>query len=285
MIRELTFVVKYIMGEDIAGPNIMVFPDDTFLVSHPRSGNTWIRFLLANLIHPDAPVTFDAVERIIPDTTAQSRRFFKRLPRPRFIKSHQYFDPRFKRVIYVVRDPRDVCISYYHFQRKYRFIEDGYPMERFVERFVNSDASDFGSWGEHVASWLAARYDSAGFLLIRYEDLVSETVRELGRIASFLGIAAEERRMAQAVERSSADVMRRQEKLEQDTWVATRGRRKEIPFIGPATPGRWKSEMPDASVALIESAWGPLMRALQYELTTRDCAPLQPPFVAAAGSG
>ncbi len=283
MIRELIFVAKYILGKDIAGPNLTVFPDDTFLVSHPRSGNTWIRFLLANLIQPDTPATFDSVERLVADTTAQPRRFFKSLPRPRLIKSHQYFDPRFKRVIYIVRDPRDVCLSYYHFQRKYRFIEDGYPMERFAERFVNSEASDFGAWGEHVASWLAARYTSPGFLLVRYEDLVAETERELGRIAAFLGIAADDRQIAQAVERSSADVMRRQEELEQDTWVATRGRRKDVPFFGPAKPGRWKTEMPPASVALIESAWGPLMKALGYELTTGDVAALQPPFVAAAG--
>src|SRR5438309_6216795 len=43
------------------------------------------------------------------------------------IKTHQYFDPRYRKVIYIVRDPRDVALSYHQFQRKYRQIEDSYP--------------------------------------------------------------------------------------------------------------------------------------------------------------
>jgi hypothetical protein len=49
------------------------------------------------------------------------------MPRPGIIKSHQYFDPRYKRVIYVVRDPRDVALSQFHFHRKRGLIEDSYP--------------------------------------------------------------------------------------------------------------------------------------------------------------
>jgi len=45
----------------------------------------------------------------------------------RIIKSHEYFDPRSKKVIYIVRDPRDVALSYYDFSRKYRQIDDSYP--------------------------------------------------------------------------------------------------------------------------------------------------------------
>ena len=40
------------MRSDIAGRDLRVFPDDAFIASYPRSGNTWTRFLMANLIHP-----------------------------------------------------------------------------------------------------------------------------------------------------------------------------------------------------------------------------------------
>lgn len=70
------------------------------------------------------------------------------------IKSHQYFDPRFKKVIYIVRDPRDVVLSYYDFQRKYRQIQDGYPLPQYVRDFVggNIGSADWGTWGENVGS-------------------------------------------------------------------------------------------------------------------------------------
>jgi hypothetical protein len=35
-----------------------------------------------------------------------------------------------------VRDPRDVALSYYDFQRKYMQIDDAYPLEQYVEDFV-----------------------------------------------------------------------------------------------------------------------------------------------------
>ena len=86
--------IKYLLGTDIAGRNLAVYPDDTFIVSYPRSGNTWTRFLVGNLISPDQPATFANIERLVPDAEAQSSRYLKRVPRPRVIKSHQYFDHR-----------------------------------------------------------------------------------------------------------------------------------------------------------------------------------------------
>jgi sulfotransferase family protein len=60
------------------------------------------------------------IEQIIPDEEAQSNRYLKRVHSPRVIKSHQYFDHRYPKVLYITRDPRDVAFSYYNFCRKYR---------------------------------------------------------------------------------------------------------------------------------------------------------------------
>src|SRR2546426_5032921 len=102
------WIVKYLLGRDIAGRTLAVRPDDTFIVSYPRSGNTWTRFLVANLLHPETAATFAKIERLVPDAEAQSSRYLRKLPSPRAIKSHSYFNPRYPRVIYIVRDPRDV---------------------------------------------------------------------------------------------------------------------------------------------------------------------------------
>src|SRR5437899_924402 len=99
---------NYLQGKGNAGRNLIVLPDDVFLVSYGRSGNTWTRFLIGNLIHPDEPVTFANIERVIPDIYCNSQKKIMNLPRPRLIKSHECFEPRYKKVIYIVRDPRDV---------------------------------------------------------------------------------------------------------------------------------------------------------------------------------
>ena len=272
MIYGLKRVLNYVLGTDIAGRNLAVYPDDTFIVSYPRSGNTWTRFLVANLVHPEQPVTFANIERLIPDCEALSSRAVKRVPRPRIIKSHEYFDPRYKKVIYIVRDPRDVALSYYDFSRKYRHIEDQYPLTSYVSDFVAGrlSSADWGTWGENVASWVHTRNGRPGFLLLRYEDMLSHAERELARVACFLGVESTAELLATARERSSADRMRSLEATQAEQWVSTKNKRSDIPFVRTAAAGLWKEKLPDSSIAEIESAWGPLMKSLGYELTAGE---------------
>jgi len=272
MIYGIKVVVKYLLGTDTADRNLAVYPDDTFIVSYPRSGNTWTRFLIANLVFPSETVTFANIERLIPDTSSQSNRALKRTPRPRIIKSHQYFDPRYKKVLYIVRDPRDLVLSYYDFQRRCRQIPDSYPLADYVDDFVNARliSADWGSWGENVASWLYTRQNQSGFLLMRYEDLKTDTPRELQRVASFLDLEVTPERLNRAIEASSSQRMRELEQSQSDQWVATKKHRKDIPFVGEATIGRWHSDLPVPLAAKIESTWGSLLSALGYTLLARE---------------
>ncbi|HEV2731881.1 MAG TPA: sulfotransferase domain-containing protein, partial [Terriglobales bacterium] len=245
-----------------------------FIVSYPRSGNTWTRFLVANLVHPEQPVTFANIERLIPDAEAQSSRYMKSVSRPRMIKSHQYFDPRYKKVIYVVRDPRDVALSYYDFARKYRQIDDGYSLATYVSDFAAGrlSSADWGTWGENVASWIYTRNGQPGFLLLRYEDMLGDTERELAKVAGFLGIEPESKRLTAACERSSAEHMRSLESVQAEQWVTTKNKRSDIPFVRTAASGLWKSKLPANAIGEIESAWGPLMKNLGYELVSTSPA-------------
>jgi hypothetical protein len=274
MIYGIKTVVKYALGIDIAGRNFAVYPDDTFVVSYPRSGNTWTRFLIANLVHPDKEVSFANIEQLIPDTSSQSNRALKATPRPRIIKTHEYFDHRYPKTIYIVRDPRDVALSYYDFQRKYMQIDDAYPLEQYVDDFVSGKliSIGWGTWGENVASWIYTRGKRNNFLLMRYEDMMKNTERELARISEFLDIPLEQQRLKRAIESSSADRMRVLEKLQEDKWVATKNRRKDIPFVRVAKSGGWRTALPASCVQQIENAWGGLMTPLGYELVTAPVA-------------
>jgi hypothetical protein len=278
MIYGIKTVLKYLLGTDIADRNLAVYPDDTFVVSYPRSGNTWTRFLIASLVFPSEVVTFTNIERMIPDTSSQSNRALKRTPRPRIIKSHQYFDPRYRRVLYIVRDPRDLVLSYYNFQRKYRQIANDYPLADYVDDFTNGRliSADWGSWGENVASWIYTRQNQSGFLLVRYEDMKDNTPHELRRIATFLGVEPTEERLTQAIMASSSERMRDLEKTQSDEWVATKKHRKDIPFVGTATTGRWRVDLPEALVSKIEAMWGSLMLRLGYPLVSNEFSHTHP---------
>ncbi|MGH9430722.1 MAG: sulfotransferase domain-containing protein [Terriglobia bacterium] len=298
MIRELLYSVHYALGNDIAGRTLHTFPDDIFLVSYPKSGNTWTRFLLGNLMNPDERITFTNVERKVPDIYGASRKTFRKTRRPRLIKSHECFDPRYRRVIYIVRDPRDVAVSAYHYDRKEKNIGDAFPIETYVTtRFMKTDEyfgtwgehagswlvnsknifqitrlkngfmGTMGSWGENVISWLGSRGDDRDFLLLRYEDLLEDTRRELSKVAEFLDLKATPERISRAVELSSADNMRKLEVKQAHEWATTKQSRKDILFVRAARSGQWRESLPPVSVAEIESAWGPIMKLLGYPLS------------------
>lgn len=270
MLRRAKVEMKRVLGLHPPGRNLAVFPDDTFLVSFPKSGNTWARFLIANLIRPDQKIDFSNVNEVIPGPEVTPNRQLQRLPRPRIIKSHQYFDPRYPRVIYIARDPRDVVVSQYHFQRKRKLVPDGFPFTKFVDRFIAGQTCFYGSWGEHIASWLATRHGQPGFLLLRYEDMVEDTPREMAKVAEFLKVNANPQQIVRAVERSSAETMRKLEKSQAQQFSSTKNTRQDIAFVRAAKAGGWRDSLSEEEVVKLEQAWGHLIQWLGYELISKE---------------
>ena len=267
--RRLKHGARAALGLNPAGRRLSVFSDDVFIVSYPRSGNTWTRFLIGNLLSPGDPVTFANVESRVPEIYLFSDRQLRTLARPRILKSHEYFDPRYKRGIYLIRDPRDVAVSLYHYSIKRRNVPEAYSTEEFVPRFLNAEFFDYcGSWEEHVLSWHATRKDKSGFLFIKYEDLLSQPLQELSKIASALQVARTPEELARAVELSSAGQMRNMEKQQSAEWKLTKGTRQDLPFIRDAKSGGWQSKLSPASVRMIEQAWGATMKEFGYALST-----------------
>lgn len=267
-LRKIKNNVKIILGLNRGGRNFPVYSDDRFLVSYPRSGNTWTRFLIANLLSAGQEVSFLNIDILIPDVLNISRRTLAKVRRPRLIKSHEYFDPRYKRVVYIVRDPRDVAVSYYYFYLKQGFIQDGYPLEKFIKQFVIGEIDrEYASWGEHVTSWLVTRHGRPDFLFLKYEDMKASPAEELAKIANFLQIPSDVERIAAAVQLSSAERMRELEKRDENRWIGTKSKRKDVRFVRTAASGSWRSSLGAGEVAAIERQWAPLIKFLGYELT------------------
>jgi len=272
----LAQAARVISGRQLAGRGVTVYPDDMFLVSYPRSGNTWTRFLLGNLINPNEPLTFSNIESRIPEIYFNRDRVLRQLPRPRMLKSHECFQPHYPRVIYVVRDPRDVAVSFYHHNVKAGIVRDDYPMASFVPRFITGEFDrKFGSWRDNVLSWITLRNESEKFLLLRYEEMKSNSEGTLLQLAAFLEscsfrqIDSRPETLRHVVELSSPERMRELEKKEAADWILTKNTRQDKPFVRSAMAGGWKAQLAPESVAAIEEAWGDLMQRLGYELVSK----------------
>lgn len=291
ILRALAQVGRVVTGRQIAGRNLTVFPDDVFVTSYPRSGNTWTRFLISNLVYQDEPTTFANIEQRIPEIYFNSDHRMRSLARPRVLKSHECFQPNYPRVIYIVRDPRDVAVSFYHHNVKAGNIPDDYPMDAFIPRFIAAEFDrKWGSWADHVQSWLLLRQDRPGFLMMRYEDMKKTTITELARLVAFLEtcqfrqIDGSPEKLQRAVQLSSPERMRQLEKEQSADWVLTKKTRSDKPFVRTATSGGWKSTLSAAAVEAIEDAWGPIMESLGYPLVSGTTKSVQPHSASTAGS-
>lgn len=265
-IRFLKRIARRPILPGVVGRNVTIFKNDLFIVSYPKSGNTWTRFLIGNLFYRNQEVTFSNIEDLVPDIYQNTDRALLKQPAPRILKSHEYFDPRYGRVIYIVRDPRDVALSYYHYLIKIRAFEDGFPLMGFVERFMAGAWDSYGSWYENAKSWIALRDGAEGFLLLRYEDLLHDLQAEMNRIATFLKLDVSNEDIESAIEGSSFERMRALEEKEASAWKAIKKSRMEKPFMRSGKAEEWRNAMPTECVALIEEQWGDLMRQLGYDM-------------------
>ncbi|MDP9333503.1 MAG: sulfotransferase domain-containing protein [Actinomycetota bacterium] len=234
------------------------------LVSYPRSGNTWTRFVLANLMSA-TPADFVNLEERVPDIYVSSALHIRRLPPPRVIKSHEPYTPSYGRVVYLVRDPRDVAASYLRFLHRAGAQDSRVTLEAFTIPFLNGQGNwdSFGSWGDHVSGWLSRQVDD-DFLLVRYEDLLVDTVREIDRVARFCGILTDARSIASAVASSSPERMRAFEQSQAKISKSLHFRESPIPFVGPAREGAGRALMDADTLAGFESTLGRIMRSLGY---------------------
>lgn len=254
---------KIILDRGPAGSTFQGNANDIFLTSYPKSGNTWARFLLANALEYPNNADFTRIESLIPDIYKTKYSEIDKTNGPRIIKSHEPFSWFYRKVIYIVRDPRDVLISYYYHQKKMRKIEDSTTLEDYAKEFLTNPVP-FGTWAQNVGSWLGARRGTEDFLLLRYEDMLEQPEESLEKMLSLLDEKISDEAIAEAVSRSDADRMRKLEAKQKNEWTATKNSRKDIPFVREARSGQWQDVLSPQTVDRISKAWATQMQAVGY---------------------
>ena len=272
MYRRLVSGVKRALGLQRPGRNLEVFPDDVFIVSYPKSGNTWTRFLIANLVYSDKSPDFRNINELIPDPEALSKRHLAKVSRPRIIKTHQYFHPSYRKIIFVVRDPRDVAVSLYYFQKKSRVYADEFPIDQHVKRFVFQREPALRFVGRECCQLAVTRGNDSEFLLLRYEDILKGPGRRASKDCCFSTLKPVPKGLllpSSAVRQTTCGNSSGPRPF---LWSSTKGTRQDIPFVGTAKSGNWRTELPQTCVIEIERAWGGIMHHLGYPLLCSQVA-------------
>jgi Sulfotransferase domain len=250
---------KHDSGKEVAGATELrritdSDPEDVFVAGYPKSGNTWIQYLLAGVIFGiDARLAPDSlVQDLVPDV--HFKKFYRRYLTPTFFKTHDLPRPQYRRVIYLVRDGRDVMVSYFH-----HLTALGNRLD-FLKLVATGEGLFPCRWHEHIDAWTANPH-GAQMITVSYEMLKRDTVTELKRICDFAGLECEQTMLESAVQNSTFEILREKEKKfgwADSVWP------KDKAFVRRGKVGSFKDEMPGAVLKAFMEQSEPTLKRLGY---------------------
>jgi Sulfotransferase domain len=251
------------------GEQFKAGPDDVYLASYPRSGNTWLRAVIAEIMFGNSGANIADLDRIVPDLHVPPLNDSVIPAKFHAVKTHEPYHhqhrARLKRVIYILRDPRDVAISFYRYSHglgNYEGTLDAFLTDWLAGRIWPC------SWREHVLSWTDA-WGAASLpevIVLRYEDMLQKPEDHVLAIAQFLGYSLDQSRLSEVVLRTTSDEMRRKEKAGMRKTESAKG----FQFIGSAKAGGWRNALSERQEALISESLSSLMSRFGYDSTCRE---------------
>lgn len=231
--------------------------DDTFLVSYPKSGNTWVRFLIANLmVNGKVEINFHNAVDYIPDIDAH-KKIANELNPPRIVKSHQPFNKKFARVLYIIRDPRDVYVSYFFYLQK-KLPKEHQDINSFIKNINQYNIS----WEDHVQSWM--KNLSVEHMFVRYEDLKLNPFEKLKEISTFCNLQTDDSLLKSSIEKSSFNSMSKIEDEKGRPFTNEEDAKKSTKFVRSGKSGGWKEHLDLDIQQYIEKKCGDMMQKFGY---------------------
>jgi hypothetical protein len=237
---------------------------DVFLCSYPKSGTTWLGFLIAQVLKrdEDEPLDLKSFNQYVPDvnvlyTKRGSLAQFAQLGDPRFFLCHATCDRQLPKVVYMLRDPRDVMVSYWHYRH---FLDKNFDVP--LLDYIAGDDHWPCEWDDHVASWMLAAQRHPNVMIVRYEGLHTDPATVLRSVLEFAGVPYDEARLFAAIEASRFENMRA---AEERVGVHGKAGDPDERFVRRGRVGSWQEEMGFAELRVIEEKYGKVMHAVGYE--------------------
>ncbi|HTW57372.1 MAG TPA: sulfotransferase domain-containing protein [Terriglobales bacterium] len=235
-------------------------PTDMFFAAYPKSGTTWARFVLYEILSGKSS-GFKATNQQMPGIGLHAKALRLLPGGGRLIATHEYYRNDYKRAIYMVRDARDVLLSEFAFLSALEFY--GEDLAQFVPYFLFTCVSAYGPWHKNVTSWLDSPIaGTSNMLLVRYEDLRRDPLPWFARMADFLGAPVDEEKIRIAVENNSIQNMRAKEDKE-PVRASIKGR-----FVRDGKVRGWVSKLTAEQVRLIDQHAGETLVRLGYPLAS-----------------
>ena len=211
-ISQLLYGLKKYKLKSIISNIFSIYVSDYVIVSFQKCGKTWLRMMLSKVLSEKFNI-----KKIKLDL--QYMTLFKK-GAPNILISHGgsikdnnkiNFQKIFKnkKIIFLVRDPRDIVVSLYHGSRTRDKTYDGGN----ISTFIGDGNSGFSKIINFMNAWAndLQNRNRDNYIIIKYENLKKDAARELRRIFNFMELDIEDHYLHEAVNYGSFDNMRKLE--------------------------------------------------------------------------
>lgn len=238
--------------------------DDVFINTYPKSGTTWLQQIVHGL-RSRGDMNFDEITGVVPwlETALDMGLDIhgEQVASPRAYKVHLPLTmaPKGGKTIIVVRNPKDVVVSQYHFWNGWFFEAGSVTTSEIVEVMFIPRVGPLNYW-EHLLAWWPHR-DDDNLLPLCYELMKQDLPGTLERIAAFIGIELDEELRQRVLRQSSIEFMRDHERQFDDHLFSNA--RNQACGLPPGTGskvrrgavGDHNAELTPAAATQIDQAW------------------------------
>ncbi|XP_065821205.1 sulfotransferase 2B1-like isoform X2 [Labrus bergylta] len=158
--------------------------DDVLAVVYPKSGTAWMQEVLPLLLNGGDLTLIQTIpnwDRVPWLEETRLELVVDKMASPRAIVSHfpyHLMPPSFHtskaKVIYVMRNPKDVLVSSFYFHQMAGFLSDPGTFDEFMNKFLEGRVM-LGKWTDHLKSWKHSELGDR-IMFITYEEMVQVTV-------------------------------------------------------------------------------------------------------------
>lgn len=224
-------------------PNFRFRDEDIFLASYPKSGCTWTFEIMSMLLsgHPKG-LSYEKGATML---DAKTEANMDSIPSPRIVNSHLPFDKlppdllqKKMKTVYVIRNYKDITVSMYNFMRGLKHYNYNGKWENWLQLHLAGKLT-FATYFSYVRQWEDVIKNARLPLhVVYYEDLKSDTLSEIRRLAKFLGLSLEEHVLEEISVSCQFDVMKKKYSNEEmDTLRFKQG----AGFFRKGEAGDWKN--------------------------------------------
>ncbi|CAO2626954.1 Sulfotransferase 2A1 [Lemmus lemmus] len=255
------------------GDKFVVRDEDTFILTYPKSGTNWLIETVCLIQTKGNPKWIQSEpiwERSPWIETQSGHEILINKEGPRLASSHlpfhlfpkTFFSSKAK-MIYVIRNPRDVLVSGYFFLHKTNLAKTPDSLRTYFEWFLKGNVL-YGSWFEHTRAWLSMR-ERDNFLLLSYEDMKQDTRGTIEKICDFLGKKLEKDELDLVLKYSSFQVMK-ENKMSNFSLVSEDMVTNGLHIMRKGTTGDWKNHFTVAQAEVFDKVFQEKMIGFPPEL-------------------